>query len=73
MGHCKYCKHWGHGEALRSADYAPKKHCAFVLTNDTQSPVTISVGGNAEYGDDPADLLTAPDFGCVLFQAKEPA
>ncbi len=71
MSHCKDCKHWGTGKPQRMANYSPKRHCAVIVTNDADSLAMISVGGDIEHGDYPADLLTHPNFGCVLWEAKE--
>jgi hypothetical protein len=73
MGNCRDCAHWGNGKPRRAANYSPKKRCAIVLTNFSEAPAMISVVGDIEYGDDPADFLTAPDFGFVLWEAKEEA
>jgi hypothetical protein len=71
MGNCKDCKFWGAARPMRPDSYSPKKHCATVWTNHAASPAMISIGADIEHGDHPADLLTNPDFGCVLFEPRE--
>jgi hypothetical protein len=74
MGSCKDCKHWGRSAPTGGATWYPAKHhCAAMgelatLAGNEANTAFIEFG--CERG--PIEIWTAPDFGCVLFTAKEP-
>ena len=65
-GRCKDCKHWGALPILDKHYDGQHRRCS-----------EVSVSGGTEgkayviSSEDMHDLMTAPDFGCVLFEAKE--
>ncbi len=61
QGRCKDCRWWGR--------YAKSIHKPCSRIGADLCDPAISV--NEDYG--AADFLTEPDFGCVLFEAKEEA
>lgn len=66
-GRCKGCKHWGLGQHWPVGETAQEK-CGRIgfdgAGDDVQAFVDASPSENG--------LLTAADFGCVLFEEKAP-
>lgn len=77
MGNCKNCKHWQLKEigpyfgpktkatygACDGIDYGDKP------ANDTQAAIFADADDDSNLT---AELITGPEFGCVLFCQKEP-
>lgn len=82
MGNCKDCKHWLENMPMEPraewekglpkhelTDLAKESGSICVLLTDAVEVDTARVI-NGDYADSPAYLITPPDFGCVLFEAK---
>ena len=79
MGNCRDCKHWdkqalvgrhsGYGQKLRGYGM-----CSVIIddygNNDIHDTAFV-MGG--DYADTAGELLTKPDFGCVLWEADADA
>ena len=57
MGHCKDCEYW-YNDGL-----SDDMHCGAIENGCDMA--------RAIYDGYEADVIVAPDFGCVLFEAKE--
>lgn len=77
VGLCKDCKHWGE-EPQRGYGYPHmsddgRRHlCTLINSKAIPSVCELPQVGldSGDYASSDAQLWTAPDFGCVLFEAK---
>ena len=65
MGNCKDCKWW---EADAGRD--PLGYCHLLSTRSERDRPYFNALAELR-GYDDSELHTAPDFGCVLFEAKQ--
>lgn len=65
MNTCETCKHW----AVPSG--RPWGLCSRGKSRDGLQEDPDTLAWAESWLDDPADLLTRPDFGCVMHEAKE--
>jgi hypothetical protein len=63
MGNCKDCIWWDKYE------YIPRGECAAMKADKRANPVHRESLAHSE--DAKGTVMTAPDFGCVMFKAKE--
>lgn len=54
-GYCKDCKHWGEMESANG------KNCELQYGNGRDQKIWVDMYDT---------IFTAPDFGCILFEAK---
>ena len=72
---CKNCKHWL--ETLVLKDYRPCKKINYAYDyhevfsdSDNEDRAILVTSGDAWQGISP-DLLTGPEFGCILFEQRK--
>jgi hypothetical protein len=66
MGKCKNCKYWG------KSYLDPKRKSCYKLCDDYQDE-SIEIDVEVYADDDQGlmcELITGPDFGCILFTSK---
>lgn len=70
MGLCKDCKHWT--PTFKSEVIPERRRCEVVSTTKSLTAVAgVAVSWDKEDGSPPSVfLVTAPEFGCTLFEAK---
>lgn len=70
MGHCKDCRHWDTEVFSWEMGYG---HCRGLEDGEPYKPLPLAytVGISAQGAS--AKLMTAPDFGCVQWEARADA
>jgi hypothetical protein len=70
MGNCKDCKFWG---GKRFTEYSGYKECRGVKDSEDIAALSVPKPEWLAYtvSYEGAGLMTQPDFGCVLFEAKK--
>jgi hypothetical protein len=67
-GNCKDCRHWG--GAMSIGPWVGHGHCHGVTEGSKVERLAVVDYNHGSYNGD--GLVTAPDFGCVLFEATNP-
>jgi hypothetical protein len=68
MGNCKDCAHWDRFEL--SPQYRKRRRCYRMLGDHKGATLDVLTHGGRVLARHQHALNTAPEFGCVLFEAR---